>query len=208
MLDKMCAVIIIGLPGSGKSTASKTLSNSGWHIVSAGDIVRSMCIKEGLGESRKVLQSYGESLFKDNGVNYFSSLLINKAPKYGCTVFEGIRPVEVIKHMKKKLQCWVVYIESSSFNRFERLKIRDHITQYSFLKLESNSIEKQVSTMKDLANIVITNNYSLKEFDENINMFGIDAYNRYKKLEGDYPTTSTVRNLAKNINYKLDQKHG
>ncbi|MFW5444112.1 MAG: AAA family ATPase, partial [Methylococcaceae bacterium] len=147
MLEELCAVIIIGLPGSGKSTASDILSESSWNVVSAGDTVRSMCLKEGLDVDRDALQVYGESFFRKCGANAFSSILINKAPKYGCTVFEGIRPIEVIKKIQKTLNCWVIYIESNNLIRFEMLKTRDHFTQHAFSRLENNSIEKQVFTM-------------------------------------------------------------
>lgn len=158
------ALIIAGLPGSGKSLAAEFLYSEGWQIVSAGDTIREMCRKEGMDQSRLTLQEYGANLLKEKGHEYFSDALIAKAINERPVVFEGIRPPEVIKILKEKIHGKVIYIEASNQNRFNRLKHRDNINTNSFQDLNSNNIETQVCQVKEMANYIINNNSTKYDF--------------------------------------------
>jgi len=164
IMSKTEIVLIVGLPGSGKSLAASTMHELGWHIISAGDIIRNLCVKEGLSTDRETLQKFGENLLKSKGNKYFAQLLMDNISNYERVVIEGIRPVNVINIIKKTTNCTLIYIDANKNNRFHRLIDRDHLGQTAFSNIEKRLLERQVVTSQKLADIVIINNGSVEAF--------------------------------------------
>lgn len=169
-----CALILAGLPGSGKSHASNILKGIGWKIVSAGDLVRELCIEMGLDTKREILQRVGVELLKKRGDDYFANMLINKANGAQLIVFEGIRPQGVIEYIRKHLKCLIVYIDASDSVRYLRLRERDTISLESFEKLNEHDLERQVNCSFSLADVIIDNNGGLFDYEKTIINLGKD----------------------------------
>ena len=161
-------IFVTGLPGSGKSSVSRILESLGWHIISAGDIIREECKKARLSVDLDTLQKYGAELLKTKGDEYFSSLLMGKIKDHEKIVFEGIRPPNVLNNILATLGGTVIYIETKQETRFNRLKYRDNITIETFNKIEKNKLEQQVKKIKKFSNIIISNNLSHEELTQNI----------------------------------------
>src|SRR5258708_19469600 len=88
------AVILIGLPGSGKSTGAAFLKELGFAPISAGDTIRALCEKEGLALTRENLSAYGQRMLSEHGSDYFAELLLDKPNKLQKVQFQSIRPSE------------------------------------------------------------------------------------------------------------------
>lgn len=168
---KDTSIIISGLPGSGKSLASKYFEQNNWHIISAGDILRELCIECGLPCDRSSLQLFGARILREKGNEYFASLLTNKVRMQNQIVFEGIRPLEVAKIIKQEFSSKLIYIECCDEIRYRRLVNRDGISEKEFKLLEMNQLESQVTNFKLISDFVIENNDSIKDFLIKINDF-------------------------------------
>jgi dephospho-CoA kinase len=113
-----CAVFLIGLPGSGKSTGAAFLEELGFVPISAGDTIRVLCRKEGIALTRENLSNYGQRLLKEQGYEYFAGLLLDKANKFERVVFEGIRPPEVLLWLKARIaKSLIIFVEATEQER-------------------------------------------------------------------------------------------
>ena len=85
-------------------------------------------------------------------------------------VLEGIRPFKSIKHIAKRYHAFIIYIESSSAVRLERLKKRDNMNTVQFYNMENDLHEKQIEKVKNIADIIIYNNSTFKDFEAQISL--------------------------------------
>ena len=169
-------MILSGLPGSGKTHAAQMLVGEGWEGISAGNLIRKLCLKEGLGIDRETLQEFGKSLLQSKGEAFFSKLLIAEAGGKNQVVFEGIRPLRVISEIKKRnMYCIHIYIESKEKNRLARLKNRDGLSIEQFRKLAENPLEIQVTAQKELADEIVFNNQTIELFDKSMREVSVMA---------------------------------
>lgn len=165
---KYSNILVLGLSGSGKSFISEKFNDLGWNIISAGDVLRDICSDLEMSTDRKTLRQYGKRILKEKGITYFADLLINKKCSTRCNVFEGIRSLEVIQIIKKKLDCMILFIDCSSENRLERLKTRDNLSFSEYNELEEDIYEQQVYEMKKYADIIINNNLTKDELEKQL----------------------------------------
>lgn len=151
------------MPGSGKTEAKKILCSKGWNAISAGDIIREMCIREKIDPTRENLQRYGSNFLFEKGDTYFFNIIIEKIDFRKDNVIEGVRPIQVIKLLKENIFSTIIYIEADTSLRFERLRERDSLASIDFLRIENNSLENQIIQLKDYADHVILNNGTKKD---------------------------------------------
>lgn len=163
--NKVYSIILVGFPGSGKTTGAKYLKKLGWDIISAGDIIREMSIQEGLPTSRKYLQEFGARLLQEKGYEYFADIMLSKSSSSDKVVFEGIRPVQVVDLIKKALpKVLIIFIEAKSVLREKRLIKSKNIKHKDFIEMEENPLECEVMKIKPIADIVINNDTYLNYF--------------------------------------------
>lgn len=168
----LCKILLIGLPGSGKSTMSILLKEKGWAIISAGDVIRELARSDNCGVTRSELQEYGKKLLMEKGDNHFAMLLAAKVDNTRNVVFEGIRPPGVINSLKSIFPDLLdIYIHASPEDRFDRLKSRDGLTEDQFRLLESHPMEKQVIALSKKTKTHIHNTGTIHDsFQELINI--------------------------------------
>lgn len=157
-------VILAGLPGVGKSRGASVFKESGWLVVSAGDVIRDMCSEAGLPLDRKSLQQFGLDVLDSKGDEYFANVILGKIRGVEKVVIEGIRPLRVVELIKNEVDCIVAYISSSKLIRYERLREKDGIEYEEFLLLEESEIEKKSLCIESIADVVIFNGSSLGKF--------------------------------------------
>jgi dephospho-CoA kinase len=161
-------VILIGLPGSGKTIGATYLKEFGFVSVSAGDVIRDLCRKEGLPLTRESLNSYGQQLLDTHGFQYFGEMLLQRARNHELIIFEGIRPPEVVQWLKsQRPETIVIYIESPEDIRLRRLVARGE-DKYSNRLAITAAMERDIVKFKPLADVVIENVGSLNEFHQNL----------------------------------------
>jgi dephospho-CoA kinase len=168
-VDTVRRVLFVCLPGSGKTTAAKQLEKRGWFLVSAGDVVREICLKSGLPIDRATLQECGSNLLNEKGEEYFATLLITKGRGHRKVVFEGIRPLGVVSAIREKsAKTLLVFVDASEETRRARLSSRDGLNLRQFSDLEHSSFERQVLDLRNLADVIVENNGSKGQFFKNL----------------------------------------
>ncbi len=159
------AMVIAGLPGSGKSTAANYFKKYNWASVSAGDVIRDMCRKEGLPTNRKQLQDYGAYIYKEKGYDFFADILISNANRINKFIIDGVRNINVVEAIKIKIPSLnILYIESTPEIRKLRLSRSSDVDDFCFNDIESNHVELDSLKIKPIADYIILNNDDLSEF--------------------------------------------
>lgn len=159
------SILITGSIGSGKSTAAAYLQKHGWYVISAGDVIRDMCLYEGLPTTRKALQTFGENLINRKGAEYFANILLGKSLNFEKVVFEGIRPLAVVSLLKESLpNSLVIFLEVNEANRKKRLLMRKCIDPVDFDEIINHPLEQSVLENRSIADIVINNDGNLNGF--------------------------------------------
>ncbi|MDW8034999.1 MAG: AAA family ATPase [Candidatus Korarchaeum sp.] len=144
-------VLIVGLPGSGKDEASKTLRDLlGYKIIRMSDLLLDELRKRGLSETRENLRSLGLELRRRMGGGALTKLaveLINNSPPPHCFVINGVRNIEEIDEFIKEFGDNVITIAviASKKTRFIRMKERmregfDRRSYEDFLKDDRDEI--------------------------------------------------------------------
>jgi dephospho-CoA kinase len=160
-----CAVFLIGLPGSGKTTAASYLTNLGFRTISAGDLIRRICQQEGRSPTRENLSLYGQNLLNLHGTGHFVDLLLKEANESTKVVFEGIRPVEVLSSLKQRIQhTMTILVEASEDKRLERLMVARGEDEDSYRRVMQASMEHEIINAEYLIDERIENNGDIAKF--------------------------------------------
>lgn len=156
----MAAIGISGGIGSGKTTLAEDLARAlNCPLVSFGRYVKAVAAERGLGTDRETLQALGEALIAEQGWNGFvRSALASAGWASGDVVVEGIRHKEVVGALREALAsvpfCHV-FVEATTEARAERVEEREGITAASLARLEQHSTERQVSSLRDAADLLV-----------------------------------------------------
>lgn len=123
-------VLIVGLPGSGKDEASKTLRDLlGYRVIRMSDLLLEELKRRGLSETRENMRSLGLELRNKLGRGALAKLAIEtivNSPPPRCFVVNGIRNIEEIDEFIKEFGDDVITIAvlASKKTRFIRMKAR------------------------------------------------------------------------------------
>lgn len=167
-LEEKRAIILCGPIGSGKSIAAQFLATAGWKIISAGDLVRRLCLESDLKQDRRTLQCVGRELLQEKGERYFGQLLLKEALPFQNIVFEGIRPLGAIREIRDRIPTCLVYIDADYEIRETRVVLRDAIDRQTFSEIDSDQLESLVIEVKTIADHVIKNTTKLGSFEREI----------------------------------------
>ncbi len=147
--------IVLGFAGSiasGKSTLSIEVASSlGWQRVSFGDYVRTVAQRQGLSESREVLQAIGASLIDQGMEQFCKSVLaqVNWEPGQPLVV-DGIRHAEAVGTLRRlvaPLELLLIFVAVNEPTREARLIERGLTHCEQWHQFEAHSTEIQVQTM-------------------------------------------------------------
>lgn len=119
-------VAVTGMPGAGKSTATRDLVQSGWSRVVMGDVIRAETKRRGLGADatgtgevmRLLRKERGPSAVADLCLEYIASARSEKV------VVDGIRSMDEVEAFRKKARVLLVAIAASPARRYQLLKER------------------------------------------------------------------------------------
>ena len=119
-------LVIVGMPGAGKSLASSALKERNIPVFVSGDIIRAEARKRRLKFTRKNLGELMLKIRKEEGMGAVAKRLIPlvDAAEGRLVVYEGARSVEETDELGRKYHVITIAIHASRQARFERLQRR------------------------------------------------------------------------------------
>ena len=119
-------LVIVGMPGAGKSLASSVMKMRGIPVFVSGDIIRAEAEKRGLSFTRKNLGALMLRIRKEEGMGAVAKRLVPLVERESreFVVYEGARSVEEVDELRRKYRVVVIAINASPMARFQRLRRR------------------------------------------------------------------------------------
>jgi dephospho-CoA kinase len=116
-------LVIVGMPGAGKSLASVVAKSMGLRVFVSGDIIRAEAKRRALKPSKENLGRLMLALRRGEGMGAVAKRLVPilDLMRDRFFVYEGARNVEEIDELRKRYRVIVVAIHASRQSRFERL---------------------------------------------------------------------------------------
>ncbi len=162
-------VAVTGMPGAGKSTATKALVVHGWKRVVMGDVVREETRRRGLEPDSKNTGEVMKDLRKAHGDSAIASLCLDAIARLGSetVVVDGIRSMAEVDAFREKARVLLVAVHASPERRFGLLKERgrsdDPLTREMFEERDGRELGVGIGKAIAMADEVISNERSSPE---------------------------------------------
>ncbi|MBR9703786.1 AAA family ATPase [Candidatus Pacearchaeota archaeon] len=187
--------MIIGLTGrigAGKNEVVKFFLKKKFLHYTMSDVIKEEADKRGINETRENLQDLGDRLRKEEGPGALVKRLLNKMEPGKNYVIVGLRNPGEIKLLRKFKNFYLISLNSPQKVRFSRIlrrgRIIDSMILSEFLDFDkrdfgdkSNPQGQQVGKCMEMADFLIINDKSIKEFRENIEK----VWERILRLSGE-----------------------
>jgi len=121
-------ILLVGMPGSGKSVFTRAAREAGIPAVSMGDVVRLEATKRGLGVSNETLAQLSVELRATYGPDVIARRAADRLPEKPVVVIDGVRSLDEVEYFRAiSEKTIIVAIHSSPARRFERLLKRGRV---------------------------------------------------------------------------------
>jgi len=116
-------LVVVGMPGAGKSLASGVAGEMKMPVFVSGDIIRNEARKMGLSPNKKNLGRLMLRIRQTEGIGAVARRLIPLIEESGRrhVVYEGARNIEEIDELARRYRVTVIAIHASPKSRFQRL---------------------------------------------------------------------------------------
>ena len=181
---KYQVVAVVGPIASGKGAVIESLKKKGFLAVSLSDVVREKANEWRLPLTRKNLQDVGDELRKKFGPSILAELVAPKIFKESTKQFvvDSVRNPAELQYLKKHFKTFIIGITASDDKRFQLMLARgkewDPKTREEFDALAARdkgigqeAYGQQVEACLKMADIVIDNNGTLKQFEDGLDFF-------------------------------------
>lgn len=164
--------ILVGLPGSGKTTAAGFFKEKSIPVIRMGDVTEKLLKKEGKKITEKNEQGVREDLRKTYGSDIYARLSVSdierEMQKNEIVVIEGMMSVSEKEFFESKFSnIKIIFIESPKRIRIQRLSIRNlrPLTEKEAEKREGYEIDTLGKLeLKKEADAVVPNKGNMKDF--------------------------------------------
>ncbi len=156
-------IVVVGMPGAGKSLASSVAAKRGLPVFVSGDIIRAEAKRKKLSPTRRNLGRLMLKIREEEGMGAVAKRLVPLIDKIDKTqfVYEGARSVEEIEELNKKYHIFTIAIHASPKSRFRRLQKRrrsDRPRNWTeFLERDNRELRVGVGKLIAIADRVVEN---------------------------------------------------
>lgn len=120
-----CAILVTGMPGSGKTLFSEAAKKLGLPIASMGDSIRIEAAQRGLTIDSGTLAKLSQELREQRGPAAVAELTLARIPPSPVVVIEGVRSLAEVELFRRYFdRVFIVAIHSSPAVRYQRLSTR------------------------------------------------------------------------------------
>jgi dephospho-CoA kinase len=170
---KAKAILIIGMPGSGKDEFALIAREMGIEVVNMGDVVRDFT--SSIGVSISMSGEIASKERRDHGMDIWAKRTIERI-KSKFVVVEGVRNIEEIYRFRKDMEIGlVVGISSGRDNRYSRLLKRgredDPRNTEEFTVREKRELSWGIGEVIATADRYICNDSTIEVFRERVREF-------------------------------------
>ncbi|MEM2203102.1 MAG: AAA family ATPase [Sulfolobales archaeon] len=171
------AIVVTGMPGSGKSIFSETAREMGFEVYVMGDVVRRELVRRGLPITRSNMAMVAVELRKIYGDDFVAKMTVgevfsSRGGPEGCryVVIDGSRSLREIEVFRKSFsEVIIVGIHASPKTRFARLSSRgregDPKSWEEFAARDSLELSLGLGGVIAMADIMIVNDgIDIQEF--------------------------------------------
>lgn len=120
-------LVVVGLPGSGKSTVAEMLREEGFTVIEFGDIWRELLEKAGITKKDPIAtREFTRKLREEHGKDIYAKYAVRKIKKgMKHVVLMGLRSTYELNYLKKRVKdIKIIAIRSPFEVRYERLMER------------------------------------------------------------------------------------
>ncbi len=156
-------IVIVGMPGAGKSLASSVAAKRGIPVFVSGDIIRDEAKRRSMQPTRENLGRLMLRIRKDEGMGAVAKRLVPLISKINGNIFvyEGARNIEEIDELNKKYRVFTIAIHASPESRFQRLLKRGRSDRprnwADFLERDERELKVGVGKLIAIADRVVEN---------------------------------------------------
>lgn len=168
-------VCVTGMPGAGKTTATKALVGSGFTIVSMGDVVRREAQKRGLGLDKEGQKEMMLSLRAEGGPAAIAKLCVMeiRSRRFRKVVIDGARSLDEVNTFRSVGAVKVLGIHASPMRRYELLSSRgrddDPLSYADFEARDQRELDLGLGKVIALADRIIENeSNSIEMLDDRV----------------------------------------
>ena len=162
-------LVVVGMPGSGKSLASNVAREMKIPVFVSGDIIRAEAKLRGLSPSRRNLGDLMLRLRREEGMAAVAKRLvplIDTRPQL-CVAYEGARNIEEIDELGRRFRVVTIAIHASPRTRLQRLLKRrrgDRPRNWNeFVERDERELKVGVGKVIALANRTVENEDSKED---------------------------------------------
>lgn len=171
----MKVIGIVGLPGSGKGECSRIAEQEGIPVVTMGDVIRKEVKKAGLPPLDVYMGEISQRLRKEQGMGAIAIACIPVIEKIQkpFVLIDGIRGDTEVQIFKNHFPHFIlVAIHADNCMRLSRLQNRkrsdDCFTMEDLTRRDERETAWGLLNAMAMADITLSNNGSLREFEEQI----------------------------------------
>ena len=160
---KKTVLVIVGMPGAGKSLASSVMKAHRIPVFVSGDIIRAEARKRKLKFTRKNLGELMLKIRKEEGMGAVAKRLVPLVEKESgeFVVYEGARSVEEVDELRRKYGVVVIAINASPQARFRRLQRRGRSDKprgwIDFMERDNRELRVGIAKLIALADRTVEN---------------------------------------------------
>jgi dephospho-CoA kinase len=116
-------IVVVGMPGAGKSLASSVAAKRRVPVFVSGDIIREEAKRRNLSPSKENLGRLMLKIREEEGMGAVAKRLAPLIEKIDGNIFvyEGARNIEEIEELNKKYRVFIIAIHASPESRYRRL---------------------------------------------------------------------------------------
>lgn len=156
-------IVIVGMPGAGKSLASSVAARRRIPVFMSGDIIRAEAKRRKLSPNRKNLGRLMLQIRKEEGMGAVAKRLAPLIAKLDgdLFVYEGARNKEEVDELRKKYRVLTIAIHASPESRYRRLLKRGRSDRprnwTDFLERDERELKVGVGRLIAIADRVVEN---------------------------------------------------
>lgn len=164
----MLFILIVGMPGSGKSVVVEVARDLGLPVYTMGDVVREETSRRYGVITPELMVSTSRDLRRERGDNIIAVKTIERIrEKEGAVVIDGVRSLVEVDEFRRHGEVIIIAVHASPRTRFKRLLERkrpgDPASYSEFLKRDMTELEFGIGSVIALADYMIVNESSIED---------------------------------------------